>query len=127
MFTLKKTSPPFADNKLLSFTGYLEYMLWYEKISIREGHFVKIAKLGVNGCLNKLIIPVDENKIRWKNFLSLLKGLNHQKTPSLFPKSTYKEVLKAFIPQKSVTHYSPRQLHSETTPTNLVGTCCLLP
>lgn len=83
-----------------------EYTLWVEKSTSRKGHCVEITKLGVNGGLNKIIIPVGENKWGWKKLASLLDNTQH------------------LLPNTSSTTYKSaltNRIENSTNPTNLPG------
>lgn len=57
------------NQKFFDKSKLVDYDLWLEKITNWKGHFVEITKLGVNGRLNKFILPGDNNKDGWKGFL----------------------------------------------------------
>lgn len=70
-----------------------EYVLWVDKTSNRKGHCAEIARLGNNGGLYKILIPLGINKVGWINFLSLLNGINSAPPSSNNSKPTFKQAL----------------------------------
>lgn len=58
-----------------------EQTLWVEKTTNRKGTLAEIAKLDINGGINKILVPVGDNRKGWLSFINLLKDFN-VKTPT---------------------------------------------
>lgn len=90
----------------------------------RRGHFPEITKLGINGGLNKVILPSGTNKYRWKGFFKLLSApqtlpINKQHTIYSSTTQSYKDALhkiKDPLDQQATPRCSTEVVSPNSTP-----------
>lgn len=67
-----------------------------EKITSKKGHSAEIAKLGPNGGINKLIVPVGENRKGWKSLITCIQSLTNQSQRAVIKPQTSADIYRSF-------------------------------
>lgn len=63
------------SQKFFNETRVAETVIWVEKISNKKGHSTEIAKLGQNGGINKLIVPMGKERKGWRSLIATINAL----------------------------------------------------
>lgn len=80
MFSSILTVP--LNQKFFKETRTDDQTIWVEKTFNRKGTLAEITKLDNNGGLNKLLVPIGDERKGWKAFYNLLNGISTQHQPS---------------------------------------------